>query len=315
MTRPNLNSLRRLRPSKTWLLLGIALSIGGIAALAASTFLKSQMAAIEAKSKGATTKVVVAKIDIAKGAALSSANVAVRSVPVEFSHSVAVTPDEFDRVNGQALAYPVKSGEMILWGLMETKRVPTFSARVENGHRAMTVPVDEINSISGMLEPGDAIDLMVTVDQKGKKVTFPLLQGVAVMATGQRSIDDSKTGEKRQYTTVTLNTTPDQAQNIIVARDVGKITALLRNPQDTQRISNASYDIAALLGLKGSSKDTTGTGIPVLYGNSLAKLPPEALRLGQVAPQPAQLEGEITPPADVRTAGTATNNPVMAVKQ
>jgi len=278
-----MNRIRRFKPSKTWLVLGIALLIGGVAAFAASIFLKKQVAAIEARGKGTTNNVLVAKIDIAKGGQLSPENIAIRAVPVEYSHSIAITPEEFDRVKGQALAYPVKRGEMILWGLMETQKVPTFSARVEAGHRAMTVPVDEINSISGMLEPGDTIDLMATVDNKGKKATFPLLQSVLVMATGQRSTDDPKTGEKRQFTTVTLNTTPDHAHNIIVARDMGKLTALLRNPQDKQAISNTRYDVAALLGLKeGRAGAGTGSaGIPVLYGNSLSALTADDMRLQQ----------------------------------
>ncbi len=279
----DMNQIRKFKPSKTWLVLGIALVIGGIAAFAASIFLKKQVADIEARNKGGTTNVLVAKIDIGKGGQLSPENIAIRAVPVEFSHSIAITPEEFDRVKGQALAYPVKRGEMILWGLMETQKVPTFSARVEAGHRAMTVPVDEVNSISGMLEPGDAIDLFATIDQKGKKTTFPLLQGVFVMATGQRSVDDPKTGEVRQFSTVTLNTTPDQANNIIVARELGKLTALLRNPDDKQRLSTTRYDIAALLGLKDvkTGTGTTAATVPVLYGNNLATMTPEGMQLVQ----------------------------------
>ena len=279
------NALRNFRPGKAWIVLGVALAIGGLAALAARSYLASQMAAIDARAKGKTMAVVVAKGDIGKGVKLSSENVAVREIPVEFAHSVGVTPDNFERINGQALAYPVKRGEMILWGLMETQKMPTFSARVETGRRAMTVPVDEINSISGLIEPGDTIDLMVTLDKKGKKITFPLLENVAVMATGQRAQDDPKSGERRQYSTVTIDATTAQARNLILAREVGKLTALLRNPQDKQVSAKPGYDIAALLGLKGGADDAGRATrvIPVIYGGNLSKLPPEALRLGQSA--------------------------------
>jgi pilus assembly protein CpaB len=125
---------------------------------------------------------------------------------------------------------------------------------------------------------------MVSMDRKGKKITFSLLQNVQVMATGQRSIDDPKSGERRQYSTVTLNTTPAQAQNIIVARDVGKVTALLRNPQDKQISNNNSTDVANLLGVKTDGKTMTLEGekqVPVLYGGRGSKLPPEGLKMGQ----------------------------------
>ncbi len=303
-------NLRNFRPGKTWVILGVALAIGALAALAARSYLNNQMAAIEAHSKGKMVTVLVAKSDIAKGAKLSRENVALRPIPIEFSHSVAVTPDDFDRINGQLLAYPVKSGEMILWGLMETQKVPTFSARVETGHRAMTVPVDEINSISGMVEPGDTIDLIVSLERKGKKYTFPLMQNAQVMATGQRSVDDPKSGERRQFSTVTIDTTPEQAEHVIVAREVGKLTALLRNPQDKQTFGNPKLDVATLLGLKDApGKDGKGDkGIPVIYGGpALANLAPEALRLAQaVHARAGDDAGAAAPPIPVLRAPPVT---------
>lgn len=275
------SSLSSFRPSKTWIVLAVALGIGLLAALAARNYLANQMAAIEARNRGVTVNVVVANADLPKGTRLSSANVAVRAIPKDYAHSVALTPEQFDHVVGQPLAYPVKSGEMIIWGLLESKKVPTFSARVETGRRAMTVPVDEISSISGLLEPGDVIDLMVTIDREQRKITFPLLQSVQVMATGQRSVDDPRSGERRQYSTVTLDTTPEQAQNVIVAREAGKITALLRNPQDKEPLRGGEADLAQLLG--GKHRPQTASAprdVPVLYGGQAGKLAGDVLRLG-----------------------------------
>lgn len=285
------NKLRNFRPGKTWIVLGVALVIGLMAALTARSYLSTQIEAIEARAKGKTVLVLVAKTDLPKGALVSKETVAVRPFPVEFAHSIGITPADFERIAGQPLAYAVKSGEMLLWGLMETQKVPTFSARVETGRRAMTVPVDEINSISGMLEPGDVIDLMVTMDRNGQKVTFALLQSVQVMATGQRSVDDPAGGdEKLNYSTVTLDTTPVQAQNIIVAREAGKLTALLRNPQDKQLIGKGSYDMTALLGQQGpprSGNAPARKGVPVMYGGTGRTVPPEALRLRKYGAPPA----------------------------
>ena len=269
---------KKIRPNKTWIVLGVALAIGLLAALAARSYLSSRMDAIDARARGRMVNVVVAKRDLNKGARLSTDSVAVRAIPIDYAQSLAVTPDAFDRIDGQVLAYPVKAGEMILWGLTEGKKAATFSTQVEAGHRAMTVPVDEINSISGLLEPGDIVDLIATFDKNGKKITFPLLQNVQVMATGQRSVDDPKSGTRREYSTVTFDITPEQAQNVIVARDAGKITALLRNPQDKQ-IFGKTRDVAALLGLKGEGG--AGTQVPVLYGGRNGKISPEGLKLRQ----------------------------------
>ena len=308
--------LHHFKFNKTWAVMGVALVIGLIAALAARNYLSSQMAAIESRNQGNKVEVVVAKSEMRAGEALTPGSVAVRAIPVEYSHSAALTPADLDRFEGKVLAVSAKPGEIIVWSMLEGKKVPTFSARIENGRRAITVPVDEINSISGMLEPGDVVDLMVSIDQKGKKFTFPLLQTVKVMATGQRAVDDSKSGERRQYSTVTLDVTPEQAQNVIVAREAGKITALLRNPGDKLVFRGGNNDLASMLGLKPESDlqpadPHTGLAVrqvPVLYGGRGAKLPAEGLRMGLHVQSPtvAMPQPTLEVPIDVTTTAPPT---------
>jgi pilus assembly protein CpaB len=273
----NFQSLRNI--NKTWLSLGVALAIGLLTALGARTFLSRQVEAIEARAKHDTADIVVAKTEIAAGTKLGRENLAIRKVPVDFAQSGAVRPEDFARIDGKAIAYDVKNGEMIMWSQMESQRAPTFSARLVPGQRAITVVVDEINSISGMLEPGDLIDLMFSVDQNGQKMVLPLLQSVQVMATGQRVVDDLKSGEKTQFATVTLNTTPEQAKDIIIARETGKLTALLRNPNDKEPIGKKSLDLASLFGGRRVAVQHVQQGVPVLYGGNGAKFSPDALRL------------------------------------
>lgn len=278
----------RFKPNKTWIILGIALLIGCLAALAARSYLSTQIEAIEARGKGKTVKVIVARHNLKRGDKVTSNTVAVRDVPVDFAHSAAIAPESFDRVDGQPLAYPVRAGEMVLWSLLEGKKVPTFSARVENGRRAMTVAVDEINSISGLLEPGDLIDLLVTIDQRGRKITRPLLQNIEVMATGQRAIDGARDGERKHYSTVTINITPEQAQQMILARESARITALLRRPDDRNPIPGGNANMVALLNSAAAAPvaPPPDSGIPVLYGGS-AKMTPDSLRMRHATPTPA----------------------------
>ncbi|WP_194715393.1 Flp pilus assembly protein CpaB [Noviherbaspirillum soli] len=264
------------RPGKTTLVLGFALVIGVIAALAANRFLSARIDAIEARSRTAMVEVVVARTDLPKGQEIGPGNVALRPIPRDYAHSNALTNDSFGSAVGRKLAYNIKGGEMLLSSMLEASKPATFSARVGMGWRAMTVAVDEINSISGLLEPGDVIDLIASLDRKGNKLTMPLLQGVQVIATGQRLVDDPVTGERKQYATVTLNVTPSQATTLIAARDGGKITALLRNPGDRQAAPGDVLDMNALLG-QGLNQDPE---IPVLYGGRVSKFPPEALWLG-----------------------------------
>jgi len=305
---PNLASVR---PTKTWIVLGVALCVGILAAFAARGYLAKRLAEIDARSKGKTVNVVVAKRELRKGDRISTDTVAVRPIPVDYAHSQAIVPEHFDRVAGSPLAYPVKSGEMILWGLLENKRTATFSVRVKPGHRAMTVPVDEINSISGMLEPGDAIDLMASIEQKGMTHVFTLLQNVMVMATGQRAENDPKSGEKRMYSTVTLDTSPEEAFNIVRAREAGKLTALLRNPDDKSPLDKTLGDPGDFF----SRKKTRTGGVPVLVGGRSGSMPADALNLNRYPGRDSESPTAMpirTEPQPIAILSTAAGQPIAA---
>jgi pilus assembly protein CpaB len=254
--------------NKNWIVLLTALGVGTLAALGAKNYLSRQVAELEARDKNkAMVQVVVAKTDLAKGSTLSSVNMAARAIPKEWAHSGALTPDQFDRANGSVLAYPASAGEPLIWAQLEGQRTPTFSARLTAGRRAVTVPVDEISSLSGMVEPGDLIDIVVSVNKDKQHFTFTLLQSVAVLATGTKASQQDKNseGRARTFTTITLDTTPDDAKRVIAAREIGRVTALLRAPNDVGRVSVQRTDALALLGL-ASGVATISSSVPVIYG-------------------------------------------------
>jgi pilus assembly protein CpaB len=256
--------------NKNWIILITALGVGGLAAFGAKNYISRQVAELEEREKSkAMVQVVVAKADLTKGARLSDENLATRSMPKEWAHSGAITPEQFDRANGSLLAYPATAGEPLIWAQLEGERTPTFSARLTTGRRAVTVPVDEISSLSGMVEPGDLIDIVVSVNKDKQHFTFTLLQSIAVLATGTKSSQQDKNGDARarSFTTITLDTSPEDAKRVIAAREVGRVTALLRAPKDTAAVSDRRTDAQALLGLGGDRPvAVTASSIPVIYG-------------------------------------------------
>ncbi|HAF54735.1 MAG TPA: Flp pilus assembly protein CpaB [Thauera sp.] len=263
---PSTPPLRRAR--KNWIVLATALALGGLAAYAASNYLSERMAEIDARAAEIdTVQVVVAKASLPAGASITADTVAVREIPRIWAHSGAITPDQYSRAESLALAYPAAAGEPILWAQLEGRRAPTFSARLQSGQRAVTVPVDEISSLSGMVEPGDRIDIVVSARNETRNFTFTLLQNVAVLATGSHADPDARDaqGQARSYTTITLDTSPEDAKRVIAAREVGRVTALLRAPSDLAAVSGAITDARTLLGLPTS--DGNGiSSVPVIYG-------------------------------------------------
>ncbi len=200
--------------------------------------------------------VVVARRDVNRGEPVSADTMAIRQIPAEYVASTAIRPEQFDDLQGARLALPLRGGEALLHSAIIGGETMAFSARVKPGIRALTIAVDEINSISGMLQPGDRIDLLFSAkppDGPGHAApesTITLFQNLLVLATGRqiRPGTDERQGP-RPFSSVTVEVEPDHAQRLVVAQRAGKLTAVLRNPDDSARLASKSMDIRQLLQL------------------------------------------------------------------
>jgi pilus assembly protein CpaB len=106
-----------------------------------------------------------------------------------------------------------------------------------------------------MLRPTDHIDLMATAHGTGASatdVTFALLSNVEVLATGQVTRKSEGTNQPHIYTTITLSVSPQDAARIVVAKNSGKLTAVLRNPDDARPNATAAMNIDDVVPKKAS---------------------------------------------------------------
>ena len=245
------------RMSQTSLLFSGAVVLGVGFFFGAQYYLRAYLSTAEQKLAGqyAPKRIVVAAIDIQAGDAVTMANVAARTVPIRFISSNSLSPEEFDAINGQRVVVALHAGDPVERGQLERPDRPAFSASLATGERAITFPVDEVSSISGMLVPGDIIDLLytgpgITQNSYGAKDAGssgsrdllhvrPIVQAVPVLATGKttqkRVIPTGDGGSKEinvDFTTVTLQVQPSQAEQILIAQKLGTLTAVLRNPSD-----------------------------------------------------------------------------------
>jgi pilus assembly protein CpaB len=261
--------MTRLKLNRNWAVLGVALAVGLIAAFSVQRYIRERVEAAQPAAVDAqTVDIVVAATQLSQGDRLSSANLAVRKVPKEWVHSNALRPRDFEEIENKAMLTTALAGEPILQAQVEGQRDANFSASLSNGRRAVTVPVDEISSSSGLLVPGDAIDLILSVRHEGKVKLLPVMQDVKVMATGtqvQHGQGRNK-DENRTFSTVTLNTTPEEARRIMAAREVGKVTALLRAPGDAAQQAPRTEDALALLGVARATGSGGRAAVQVLYG-------------------------------------------------
>lgn len=250
----------KLMRNRSLVLLLVAGAFGALAAGGARGYIADRLALERDRLNPprAMVEVVVAKADLAAGATVDADSMAVRSMPAEFAPGGAIAPDAFEQVAGSRLMQPMRSGEPLLPALIEPVRESVFSTRIRHGIRAMTIQVDEVNSVSGMLQPGDRIDLLFTVRPPAipggppqDELTVPLVQDLGILATGhQIAPSDDPAALGRRFTSITVEVDPDQAQRLIVAQRSGRLTAMLRNPEDRAPVAANALDVATLLGLR-----------------------------------------------------------------
>lgn len=237
----------------TALMIGGALAAGGAAAYFANGYIDRTIHARRAEldAQYQPVQVVVANADLRPGAVLSAQTVALREMPRAFLHSEAVLAHAWGGIAGRVLARGIRSGEPVLMSHLAQNIAAGFSAQLPEGMRALTFPVDEEASISGMLAPGDRIDLFFTTTSGNEPVTLPLLLNVPVIATGVRTIANesyfSEKDQPGQYRTVTVSVSPEDAAKITLAQDAGKVTVTLRQPHDEAPIQVARVTKKTLL--------------------------------------------------------------------
>lgn len=236
----------------TALMLGGALSAGSAAAYFANSYIEKSVSERRSELDAQYTPVraVVAAYDLRPGTPLSSQTVAIRDVPNSFLHSEAVLADQWKSIAGRVLARPVRSGEPVLGSHLAQDLTAGFSSHLDPGMRALTIPVDEESSISGMLAPADRIDLFFTTSAGSETVTLPLLSNVPVIATGVRTLSNETQIKKEglsEYRTVTVSVSPQDAAKITFAQDAGKITITLRQPNDASDVQVSRITKDAIL--------------------------------------------------------------------
>ncbi len=181
----------------------------------------------------AAISVVVAAHDLNIGDVVTAQNAQIRKIPRAYVHKDAILPSRFDALlNNRQLVHPVKAGEPILSVHVNKTKIEGLSSLIEKGQRAITIPVDSLDTISGFLNPGDFVDLYITLKDGERDRTVPLVENVKVLATGTDIDDGIKENSNKPVTEITLGVTPLNATKIIHGQTVGDIAVVLRRPED-----------------------------------------------------------------------------------
>ena len=264
-------------------ILALAGAAGLAAAWAARQHIQGHVERLEAEARTPVVSRVVAAYDLPAGTRLESDHLASREFPASVVPSDSIAPGQHASLIGMVLRSALRAGDFVLSVHGRRSESQAFSNQLGEGRRAISMPVDAINSVSGLLQPGDLIDLYVSFDYQRRRITAPLLQGVLVLATGNQTLASGEPSGAHTtgFSTVTLDTSPEDAVKLVAARQSGTLTAVLRHPGDDNPTRRAARgDLASLLGVANPPPQRATKRAPVLYGNqkprSVPKLAPEA---------------------------------------
>jgi pilus assembly protein CpaB len=114
----------------------------------------------------------------------------------------------------------------------------SLSVLLDEGQRAVTVRVDDIKGVAGFILPGDRVDVVLlrTETSQGNQPENSadvLLEYVKVLAIDQ--LLNERSDQPTVATVakaVTLQVSPEQAQKLLLAGNVGKLSLVLRQPAE-----------------------------------------------------------------------------------
>jgi pilus assembly protein CpaB len=146
---------------------------------------------------------------------------------------------------------PLKINEPITEDKLAPVSVKTggVSAILKPGTRAIAVKGDKVIGISGLINPGNRVDVIITVsDPTQKKVVISkiVLENLLVLATGTQ-IQRNEKGEPMPVDVYTMEVTPEQAERLALAASQGRLNFALRNTTDSEDIMTRGVTIPQLL--------------------------------------------------------------------
>ena len=213
-----------MKITRAMLMILASLLAGGVAVWLAASWVSQQ-------ASENSVKVVVATTAIEAGAPIAPQSITLSNWPK--GHVPAGAFTDLKKLSGRVSNTPIYTGEAILAAKLAPEGTSGgLSATIQPSKRAITLQVNEIVGVAGYIRPGSLVDVIVNSREgETRPVSKIILEKILVLAAAQ---DDKRDQTKpKVVSTVTLEVTPEQAEKIDLARNIGTISLALRNPLDT----------------------------------------------------------------------------------
>jgi pilus assembly protein CpaB len=198
--------------------------------------------------KAEASQVVVAAADLVWGSKLKPEMI--KTVSYLKESLPAGYFSKLSDLNGRVLISPVKANELITEHKLAPNTIETggVSAVLKPGKRAIAVKGDKVIGISGFINPGNRVDVLVTVEDPRKKEekTKTILENILVLATGTQ-IQENEKGEPAPVDVYTLEVDPEDGEKLALAAAEGRVQLALRSTLDTETVLTTGVTIPKML--------------------------------------------------------------------
>ncbi len=195
---------------------------------------------------GQVGRVLVATVNIPGRQEIQAGMYEVREIPQNY-----IDPRSISRLadlKGLITKDEILPGEQIrrdrLAGPQDLSRGLSFT--LAPGMRAVTLAINEVSGLAGLVRPGDRIDVLAILnlnDATGKEISLAstIVQNLQVLAIGQVTGSADQNKNPLDQKTITLAVTPTQAQPLVLASERGSLRLLLRSPNDKSNLKLPVY--------------------------------------------------------------------------
>ncbi len=220
-------------------------------------------------SGGEKIKLIIAVKPIDHGKVITEDMLATREVPLAYVEDRAIKDVEKAKILGLRVGNTVEAQQTLMWTDLVTANEDRrdLSSLVQPGSRAVSIQMAKESSSVALMRPGDYVDVFAVVNQQSveQKVAVVLLQRVLVLATGLDTSPDAvqqrsgvaQPGMGDYATLLTLSLPVTEAQLLALAQEKGRISVVLRNPED-QRTAQSIPDLNSAVLFDATTRQKAG---------------------------------------------------------
>jgi pilus assembly protein CpaB len=237
------------KPRAVFIIGIVAVAIAAIASISLYTYLKGEEAKM--REAVATEKIVVAAEEIPGGETIKVNQAKTTNWPkANLPQGSFSSPDQ---AAGRITLERYLPGDPIVGGKLAPKEGQSgvLTYKIPQGHRAITVSVDQVAGVAGFITPGNKVDVVLTTTPPGasQPISKIVRQNIPILAIGQ--IIDQKEGKPVVVPTVTMDVTPEDSEALAIASTQGKLQLVLRRAGDADVAKTIGATISRVMGTAG----------------------------------------------------------------